>query len=587
VTRIVIDPVTRAGGPLRVEADVTAGKVTAAYASATMFRGMEAVLKGRDPRDAWLLAQRICGTCTGAHALASVRAVEHALGVAIPPNARLIRNLMAGIVLVRDHVMTLYLRNLPDWVDASVAITADPLATSRLARERSAWLASEPTRFAALRDRLAAEVNSGRPGMFAAAFAGHPAYRLSPEESLLLLAHALDALDWQRELMRAHTLFGGKEAHPQTYLMGGMALVPPWGGPEVSRTRQHPQVPDRSAPLALGDTGLALVRTQLDAARTFVEQVVIPDTLLLMEAYPDWLATGAGPGSYLCAGDFPQDDALSPALLFPNGKLAQGNLERSEPAVEAAVTEMVQHAWYQDPDGDSTPRPPAKGVTEPAYTSGVPLAQLDGSAKYTWVKAARVDGLAMETGPLARVLVGAANGQAEISDALGRLLTQTGLTRSDILGTLGRSLARAVELDVMTTALRGWLDDLEVSLGTGDLAVASMELWDPVSWPSEAEGASFAEGPRGSIGHWVRIRDAVIDHYQVIDGSSWNLSPRGSLGLAGPVEAGLAGVDVADPAQPVELLRVIHSFAPCAACAAHVATGSGGCVSDDRPEGTR
>ncbi len=585
--RIIIDPVTRAGGPLRIEAVVAAGKVTEAYASVTMFRGMEAVLKGRDPRDAWLLAQRICGTCTGSHALASVRAVEQALGIEIPTNARLIRNLMAGIVLVRDHVMTLYLGSLPDWVDASVAITADPTATARLAQAQSAWRVSQPDQLASVRDRMAAEVRSGRPGPFAAAFAGNPAYRLTPEQSLLLLSHTLDALDWQRELMRAHTLLGGKEAHPQTYLVGGMALVPPWGGPEVTRTRQHPQVPDRNAPLPLSKEGLDLLRAQLGQARTFVEQVVIPDTLLLMNAYPEWVALGAGPGGYLCAGDFPQEDGKDPALLFPNGRLAGGNLERSEPAQQAAVGESVVHAWYHDPDGDGTLVRPADDVTEPAYTSEVPLVQLSDGAKYSWVKGARFDGAVTETGPLARVLVGSANGRPEVQAAFGRLLTELGLVPSGVLGTLGRFMARAAELDVMTRALETWRNGLEASLATGDISTASLELWDPVAWPAEIEGTSFGEGPRGSVGHWLRIKDAVIDRYQVVDGSTWNLSPRDALGLAGPVESALAGVDVADPSQPVELLRVIHSFAPCAACAAHAVTAPDEPGAAYRPEGTR
>ena len=321
MARIVIDPVTRVGGQLRVEADVTAGTVSAAWASATMFRGMETVLRGRDPRDAWLLAQRICGTCTGVHALASVRAVEQALGIEIPANARLIRNILGGVLLVRDHVMTLYQRALPEWVDVTAAITADPGATAQLAQGHSAWHGATPEVVATTRDRLAAVVSSSQPGPFAPAWAGHPAYSLSPEQSLLLMTHALDALDWQRDFMRIHTLLSGKEAHPQTFLVGGMALAPPWGGPDVAKNRQHPQVPDRNAPLALSDEGIMLMRTLVQDARTFVEQVVLPDIALLMAAYPEWLTIGAGPGNYLCGGEFPDDATRDPARLFPSGRL--------------------------------------------------------------------------------------------------------------------------------------------------------------------------------------------------------------------------------------------------------------------------
>ena len=570
MARIVIDPVTRLGGQLRVEADVTAGSVSAAWSSATMFRGMETVLRGRDPRDAWLLAQRICGTCTGVHALASVRAVEQALGIEIPANARLIRNILGGVLLVRDHVMTLYQRALPEWVDVTAAIVADPAATAQLARGQSAWPGSSPEVFAGVRDRLAAVVSSSQPGPFAPAWAGHPAYSLSAEQSLLLMTHALDALDWQRDFMRIHTLLSGKEAHPQTFLVGGMALAPPWGGPDVAKNRQHPQVPDHNAPLALSDEGITLMRTLVQGARTFVEQVVLPDTALLMAAYPEWLTIGAGLGNYLSSGEFPDDANRDPARLFSSGRLIDGNLEGSQPVVETSVGESVSHAWYTYSQVDGTLRQPADGETTPTYTGQVPLSQLDGGGKYSWVKSARLDGLAMETGPLARVLVAAANGRPEIRASFGRLLSNAGLSPSQARGALGRTLARAVELDVVTTALAGWLDDLDASLATGDVSVASVELWDPVSWPSEVEGWSLGEGPRGSVGHWLRIKDAVIDHYQVVDGSTWNASPRDARGMPGPMESALAGVAVMEPARPVELLRVIHSFAPCAACAAHV-----------------
>ena len=237
---------------------------------------------------------------------------------------------------------------------------------------------------------------------------------------------------------------------------------------------------------------------------------------------------------------------------------------------ETSVGESVSHAWYTYSEVDDSLRPPLEGETTPTYTGQVPLSQLDDGGKYSWVKAARLDGLVMETGPLARVLVGTANGRPEIRESFGRLLSEAGLTSAQVGGALGRTLARAVELDVVTAALVGWLDDLDASLATGDVSIASVELWDPVAWPSEVEGWSLGEGPRGSVGHWVRIKDALIDHYQVVDGSTWNASPRDARGMAGPMESALAGVAVVDPTRPVELLRVIHSFAPCAACAAHV-----------------
>ena len=570
MARIAIDPITRIGGQLRIEAEINGGRVSEAWTSATMFRGIETVLRGRDPRDAWLLAQRICGTCSGVHAVASVRAVEQALGIVIPTNARLIRNIIAGSVLVRDHVMTFYTASLPDWVDAGIAITGDPVETSRLAKAQGAWPNSGSEYFKGVRDRLAAVLGSDQPGPFKPAWSGHPAYRLSPEQSLLLMAHSLEALEWQRDFARVVTLLSGKDTHPQTYLVGGMALVPPWGGPSASQTRQHPQVPDRNAPIALSEEGITLMRGLVTDARAFLDQVLIPDTQLLIAAYPEWVTIGSGPGSYLSNGEFPLDDGKAVAHLLPGGTLMDGNLERSEPVSEASVGEAVTHAWYTYSNGDEALKRPFEGETVPNYTSQVPLTQLSDGAKYSWVKAARLDGRVMETGPLARVLVGAANGQSEVRLTLGRLITANGVSPAAMSGALGRALARAVESEVVARKLDAWLWDLKSNLATGDVAVTSIELWDPGSWPDEVEGWSLGEGPRGSVGHWLRIKDKVIDRYQVVDGSTWNASPRDALGLPGPIEAALTDLEVADPSRPVELLRVVHSFAPCAACAAHV-----------------
>lgn len=571
MARIIIDPVTRAGGQLRVEAELAGGRVTEAWSSATMFRGMEAILRGRDPRDAWLLAQRVCGTCTGVHALASVRAVEQALGIVIPTNARLIRNVLAGTLLVRDHVMRLYQESLPDWVDTAAVIAADPAATSRLARAGSARLEAGEDYFRGVRDRIAAMATSEQPGPFRSAWPGHSSYRLSPEQGLLLVAHMLEAFDWQSDFMRIHALLGGKDPHPQTYLVGGMALVPPWGGPAASKTRQHPQVPDHNAPLALSEEGIEMMLRLVAGARAFVDQVFVPDVRMLLDAYPDWIATGAGPGNYLSFGEYPLDDGDKAARLLPGGRLMDGNLERAEPVTESAVGESVLRSWYTYSDGDALLRSPDEGETAPDFTvPELPLKQLDGAGKYTWTKAARYNGLVMETGPLARVLVAAANGQSDVRLALGLQLADLGLESGSLTGVLARLLARAVEAQVVGRKLDGWVGDLRSNLATGDVSVTSIELWDPVSWPSEAEGSSLGEGPRGSVGHWIRIKDKVIDHYQLLDGSTWNASPRDGLGVPGPMESALVGIDVADPAAPVEILRVVHSFAPCAACAAHV-----------------
>ncbi len=571
MARIVIDPLTRVGGHLRIEADASGGVVREALVSATMFRDLETVLRGRDARDAWLLAERICGTCTTVHALASVRAVENALGIEIPTNARLVRNVLAATQLVRDHVLVFYTAQGPDWVDARSALTADPAATSKLARASSQWPKADADYFKGVRDRLAAVIESDQPGIFANGPWGHPAYRLTPEQNLLLLAHMLEALDWQRSFMKIHALLGGKDPHPQTYVVGGMALAPPWGGPNPPVNRQHPQVPDPNAPIALSEAGIAMIDGLLTEALAFVEQVFSPDVRLLASAYPEWATIGAGGAGYLAWGDYPQKGGKDPVLFLPRGRLEVGNLNKGLEAAPENVAETVTHAWYTYSNGDEALRPPAAGETVPAWSGlALPLTTLEGAGKYTWIKAPRYDGKPMETGPLARVLVGAANGQSEIRLALQAMLQATGLTLDVMPSVLGRMLAGAVETEVLVRQADGWLWELKTNLATGDVAVADTYYWDPGSWPAEAEGRSIGEGPRGAVGHWIGIKNGVIDRYQVVDGSGWNASPVDAMGGRGPIEAALLGTPVADPTRPLEIQRVVHAFAPCAACATHL-----------------
>ena len=570
MTPIAIDPVTRVGGQLRVEVELDGGAVSHAWVSSTMLRGFESLLVGRDPRDAWLMAQRICGTCTGVHALASVRAVERALVISVPKNARLIRNILGGTMLVRDHVMAFYQKALPDWVDVQSASTADPVATARLAADTSPWPANSSAYFTDVRTRIDALLRSGQPGPFGGDWWGHPAYRLSPEQNLLLVAHMLEALEWQRGFLRIEALLGGKDPHPQTYLVGGMSVAPPWGGPAAAKNRQHPQVPDRNAPMALSTEGLDLMSSIIGTAKTFVDQVLTPDVMLLARAYPEDLTRGGGVSSYLSFGEFPQDEAKSAQLFFPNGRLMEGKLEASQPAEEGDVAESLKHAWYAEPDGADGLVRPVSATLEPTYTGSVPLTALDGAGKYSWTKAARYDGLPIEAGPLARALVGVANGQNEITLALSTVVNELGVGVDGLRSTLGRHLSRAVEAEVVSRSLDSWIWELRSNLATGDVAVATNELWDPATWPSEAEGWSLGEGPRGAVAHWVAIKDGRIARYQVVDGSTWNTSPRDGLSLPGPLEKALEGIPVEDQARPIEVMRVIHSFAPCAACAAHV-----------------
>jgi Ni,Fe-hydrogenase I large subunit len=574
VTRTVIDPVTRVGGHLRIEVDVTDGAVRDAWSTGTAFRGIENVLHGRDPRDAWLFAQRICGSCTAAHATASVRAVEDALGIRIPTNARLIRNLISGAAFAQDHVLGFYLGSLLDWVDVMAALDADPAATAKLAASLSDWPASTPEDFAAVKARLAKLVSSGQLGPFTNGYWGHPAYRLPPVADLLFMAHYFQAVDWGRSVSRFHTLLGGKNPHLQGFTIGGMVLAAPWGGPVKATTGEHPRLPDRSSPVALSADGLADLARLIDEMRAFVDRVYVPDVLSIAGYHDDWRGLNAGLGNYLAYGDFPQDDRTDAPLLLPRGRILGGRTDQIGPVDQSAVGETVAASWYAD-DGGPAFRHPFDGRTTPRYGGpALPFATLEGSATYSWLKAPRYGEEPMEVGPLARMLVAYGQSARDVVIAVDDYVARLQAGPEGLVGTLGRMVARGIEAQLIAERLGGWLTELKDNLAAGDLAVADITRWDPQSWPGDAQGLSLGESPKGALGHWVTIHDARVEGYQVVDATTWNASPRDGSGLRGALEEALAGTPVADPARPLEVLRVIHAFDPCEACAAHVFGGA-------------
>ena len=370
--------------------------------------------------------------------------------------------------------------------------------------------------------------------------------------------------------MRIHALMGGRDPHPQSYLVGGMTLTPPWGGPPIRRAGEHPPVPDRNAPAALSEAGLVIADDLISAARDFVDQVFLPDVLELARAYPEWASIGGGVGNYLSFGEFPDDDAATPSLFLPQGRILGRNLGSVAPVDQASVAETVAHSWYTYGGGDAAHRPAAEGETNPAWSGqALPLATLEGAEKYSWLKAPRYDGQAMEVGPLARMLVAYVDGHAEAQAGIERVVTTLGLGPEALFGTLGRILAKAIETQIIARRADSWLWALRTNLATGDLAVADPGTWDPASWPASAEGWSLGEGPRGAVGHWLSVRDGVVDRYQIVDATTWNASPRDGNGARGPIEAALVGTRVSDVAQPLEVLRTVHSFDPCTACAVH------------------
>jgi hydrogenase large subunit len=553
MTHVVVDPVTRIEGHLRIEAEVDGGKVSDAWSSSTMFRGVELILKGRDPRDAWAFTQRICGVCTTVHSIASIRAVENAIGATPPPNARLLRNLIIASQCVQDHVIHFYHLHALDWVDIVSALKADPAKTATLAQSISDWPMSSATYFAGVQNRLKSFVDRGQLGPFANAYWGHPAYKLPPEANLMAVAHYLEALDWQRQFIRIHAILGGKNPHLQSFLVGGMAT---------------PIDPDKQASINMGS--IAGMRELIASARDFVARVYIPDLLAVASFYKDWASYGSGVGNYLVYGEYPEGDGASPKLFLPPGVIRARDLSKVEPFDPQKITEQVKHAWYDYTEGDDTGLHPSSGETKPHYTGPQPpYERLDTEGKYSWLKSPRYDGLPMEVGPLSRMLVAYVSGLPRVKELVGTVLGKLNVGPEALFSTLGRVAARGIETLLLAEKMDGWLDELAANMDH-DLRIQDNDKWSPDTWPAECSGAGFHEAPRGSLGHWVHIKNGAIQNYQCVVPSTWNAGPRDAAGNRGPYESALVGTPVAEADKPLEILRTVHSFDPCMACGVHV-----------------
>ena len=559
MARLVVDPMNRIEGHLRIEAQVDGGAISDAWSAGTMFRGIEMILQGRDPREAWIWAQRICGVCTMVHAIASVRAVENALAIEVPENAHIVRNLIAGSQMVQDHVIHFYHLHALDWVDVAAALKADPAKTSQIAQSISDYEKSSASYFKSIQQRVKGVVDSGQLSLFASGYWGHPAYKLPPEVNLLAVAHYLEALAWQKDFIRIHAVLGGKNPHPQTFLVGGMSTA---------------MDPNEPAAVINPDT-IVLLRDLVKGAQKFVNQVYIPDVLAIAPLYSDWFTRGEGLGNFLCYGDFGSGGANDPgSFLFPRGVVLNRDISMVHPLDPSKITESVAHSWYEYSNGDA--KHPSEGETNPVYSGPKPpYTQLDVDKKYSWLKAPRYDGKPMEVGPLARMIVGYASGQPEIKAAVDGALKVLNATPAALFSTLGRIAARALETQIMARHLEAWVEQLSSNLAHGKVSIFNPVRWDPSTWPDHASGFGFHEAPRGALGHWVEINGRSIKNYQAVVPSTWNAGPRDGQGQRGAYEASLLNTPVADPERPLEILRTIHSFDPCIACAVHVIDGNG------------
>ena len=561
--RIVVDPITRIEGHLRIEAEVDeTSTITKAFSSGTMVRGIEIILQGRDPREAWAFAQRACGVCTTVHSFASIRSVEDALNIKIPKAANLMRNLMIAQQYVHDHVMHFYHLHALDWVDVADCINADPNETSRIQQSISPWPTSSPSYFSDVQKKVKGIVASGQLSIFANAYWGHPAYKLPPEINLLAVAHYLEALDAQKTFTKIHTIFGGKNPHPN-FVVGGV-----------------PMPIDLNSDTALNAERLSIIKDSIDRMIAFVDQVYIPDLLAIAPYYLDYAGLGEGIGNFLTWGEFPDtDNSDLSKLLVPRAVITGrdlNNISEPDPRDFERMQEFVARSWYEYDGGDQVGLHPWKGETKFNFTGPkAPYDFLEVDQKYSWLKAPRWAGTPMEVGPLARVLAMYASGHEQTKDLTNMVLAKLGAPIEAVFSTLGRTAARAIETKVFADHMLKTYNDLIDTIKAGETDTFNGDKWEPTSWPSHAEGFGYMEAPRGALGHWIVIDNQKISNYQMVVPTTWNSSPRDHKDVAGAYEMSLVGTPLAKPEWPLEILRTIHSFDPCMACAIHMVDADG------------
>ena len=556
MARITIDPVTRIEGHLRIDVEVDGGSVQKAWASCTMWRGIETILQGRDPREGWVFAQRFCGVCTTVHAMASVRAVEDALQLEIPANAQYIRNLILIGHALHDHIVHFYHLSALDWVDITTIPKADPARAASIADGLSNWPGNSHRELAAVQNKVNGLIGSGQLGIFSHGYWGHPAMRLSPEMNLILFAHYLQALEFQRKACQVVGILGGKTPHIQNLAVGGVMNA-------INLNSLATMNMDR----------LGTLQSLFQEMIPFVQQAYFVDACLLAASYPEWFRYGRGVANYLAVPDLPVD-AKATKFDLPGGVIMNGQLGTVRPvhdwhdeAIRAAVAEDVTHAWYL---GEGAQQP-WKGKTDPYYTD------FRDDGKYTWVKAPRYDGAPMQVGPLSNILVGYAAGHP-----LTRKWTDTAFERISSINslkvtpqamqsTMGRYLARAIRSAMLSElALQHW------QLLTNNILKGDDTTYNPPQFPQhEVVGVGMHEAPRGTLSHWVVIDKGVFSNYQAVVPTTWNASPRDQKGVPGPYESSLLATPVADPVKPLEVLRTVHSFDPCMACACHTLDATG------------
>lgn len=616
---VVVDPITRIEGHLRVEiqVDEATGKVEDAISSGTAWRGLELVMNDRDPRDAWAYIQRICGVCTSSHALGCLRAVEDAFGITIPKNAHYIRNIIAACLGHQDHIIHFYHLHALDWVSPLEALKADPAATAalqntvlstyRLPFRGPAGLDTEayphdvpvsnPDYYVAIQAKVKKIVESGQLGIFSAQWWDHPDYRmLPPEVHLMAISHYLEMLDKQKDLVVPHVVFGGKNPHPH-YVLGGMPC-------SIS-------MEDGNAPI--NTARLAIVDRSINQARHMMNDYYLPDVLAIGHLYvKNGYVSGGGLAKerVLGFGMFPEEpfsgtsngDFFSTLLVRCNGvveNFAGGvmqakvyDFKMEDLNDPEGISESVEHAWYEYPGQENASLHPWEGVTKPHYTepkegTKTEWKALNEQGKYSWLKTPKWRGKLCEVGPLARYIVLYTKAKQGLLGQLTwaeKIIVDQIDAVTNVLGvpveawlpsTVGRTAARALEAQLQAELGKYFFDKLVANIKSGDTRVVNNDKWDPSTWPKEAKGVGLYEAPRGALSHWVVIKDGKIANYQAVVPTTWNACPRDDKAGQGAYEKSMMDTPVKIADKPLEIVKAIRSFDPCMACSTHLFNAKG------------
>lgn len=562
--RVVVDPITRIEGHLRIEVVVDDNNVVQeAYSGSTLWRGIETILRGRDPRDAGFMTQRICGVCTFSHYKAGIVAVENALGITPPLNALLTRTLMSNALFLHDHIVHFYHLHALDWVDIVSALSANPKAASQEAFKFCDYpFACGEDQLKLVQDRVKKFVEKGNLGPFANAYYGHPTYHLTPEQNLIALSHYLECLRIQRVAAQAMAIFGGKNPHPQSLTVGGVTCVM-----------------DILNPSRLGE-----YMVKFQEVADFVNRAYYPDLLMAGGAYakePSVLGD-VGVANLFTYKEFQYS---ANEFLFDSGIVLNGDLSKIHDLDESKITEEATHSWYKN----DAPLHPYDGEQEPNYTGFVDGENIDGKGevvttkvfdtkgKYSWIKAPRYNGMPMQVGPLANIVVNFAKGNKFVVPVVEKFLKDTGLPLEAVLSTLGRTATRMIEAKVIADNGLLAFNNLIANIKSGDTQTCAKYFIDK---DKEYRGRYMGHVPRGVLSHWCRIKNGVIENWQAVVPSTWNASPKDSKGQMATYEACLVGMKIADLKQPLEIIRKIHSYDPCIACAVHVMDTKGNDISE-------